>query len=205
MKISYGEVRGERNGTPLAASASSTVVSRATLMLTRRRFLQVGLAGAAVLVAARLLDRVSRAATYRVLDERGAELIASLAPVVLADVLPVNGAARDAAIREIVEGFDEAVAGFSPAVRSEIGDLLSLLCFAPSRIVIAGVWSPWHEADETAIAQFLQRWRASRFDLFRAGFQALTQLMQAAWYGDSLAWGAIGYPGPPALPGSPSS
>jgi hypothetical protein len=174
-------------------------------MLTRRRFLQVGLAGAAVLVAARLLDRAPQAAAYRALDERAAELIASLAPVVLADALPVNGAARNAAIREIVEEFDQAVAGFSPAVRSEIGDLLSLLCFAPSRIVLAGIWSPWHEADETAIAEFLRRWRASRFDLFRAGYQALTQLVQAAWYGNSLAWGAIGYAGPPALPGSPSS
>jgi hypothetical protein len=49
------------------------------------------------------------------------------------------------------------------------------------------------------VAGFLARWRTSRFDLARAGYQALTQLIQAAWYDNPVAWRAIGYPGPPAL------
>jgi hypothetical protein len=43
------------------------------------------------------------------------------------------------------------------------------------------------------------RWRDSRFELQRASYRALTQLIQAAWYGNSASWAAIGYPGPPAV------
>jgi hypothetical protein len=169
-------------------------------LITRRRFLQVGIAGAAILIAGRALYRSPRPTTYRFLDEDGAELIGALAPIVLAGAVPKEGAARAAAIREVVEAFDQVVAGLSPAVRAELHDLFGLLGFAPMRIALAGLWSPWREADENAIAGFLQRWRSSRFDLLRAGYQALTQLLQAAWYGNPLAWGAIGYPGPPKLP-----
>jgi len=169
-------------------------------MLTRRRFLQVGLAGAAVLVVLRVLYGPSRPAAYRVLDARGAELIAALAPAVLAGALPAESAPRAAAIEAVVAAFDQAVAGMSPAVQAEIDDLLGLLCFAPARVALTGLWSPWSEAGDEAITGFLERWRTSRFDLFRAGYQALTQLVQAAWYGNPLAWDAIGYPGPPRLP-----
>ena len=164
-------------------------------MITRRRFLQVGIAGAVILVAGRALYRSPRPTSYRVLDEGGAELIAALAPVVLAGALPSKGA-----VREVVEAFDQVVAGLSPAVQGELQDLFGLLGFAPARIALAGLWSPWREADENEIAAFLERWRSSRFDLLRAGYQALTQLLQAAWYGNPLAWGAIGYSGPPKLP-----
>ena len=51
------------------------------------------------------------------------------------------------------------------------------------------------------ISQFLARWRVSRFDLLRAGYQALTQLIQASWYDNPTSWSVIGYPGPPRLGG----
>ena len=160
----------------------------------------MGIAGAAILIAGRALYRPQRPSTSRVLDERGVELIAALAPAVLAGSLPAEPSARAAAIQEVVEAFDQAVAGLSPAVQSELRDLFGLLCFAPARVVLAGVWSPWSEAGESAVAEFLSRWGTSRFDLLRAGCQALTQLLQAAWYGNPRAWGAIGYSGPPKLP-----
>jgi hypothetical protein len=163
-------------------------------MPSRRRFLQIGIAGAALLAAGSLLyRRVPSSGSYRVLDERSAEPVAALAPVVLDGALPA------AALREIVEAFDGIVAGLSPAIQSEIGDLLGLLCFAPTRIAFAGVWSSWREARAEEIAAFLARWRTSRFDLPRSGYQALTQLLQAAWYGNPASWGALGYAGPPKL------
>lgn len=172
-------------------------------MISRRRFLQVGLAGTAVLVAARLLDQSapSAATPYRVLDARSAVLMEALVPAILAGSLPTDGTARAGAIRETVEAFDRAVSGLSPAVQAEIAQLLSVLLFAPSRIALAGVVSPWQEASLESVSAFLTRWRESRFDLFRAGYQALTQLLQAAWYDNALSWQAIGYPGPPAIYG----
>ena len=163
----------------------------------------MGLAGAAILVAARLLDRPSLppGASFRVLDARGAGLVEALVPAVLADMLPLQAEERASAIREVVEAFDRAVSGLSPAVQKEIDGLLSVLRYAPTRIALAGVWSSWEAASPEAVAAFLARWRESRFALQRAGYQAITQLLQAAWYGNPRSWPAIGYPGPPALPG----
>ena len=159
------------------------------MALSRRRFLQVGLAGAAVLAAARLLERPTPSTG----------MVGALAAVVLAGALPVESGARAQALREVVEAFDRAVAGLSPAVREEIDSVLGLLRFAPSRMVLAGLPRPLEEASAGEIAGFFERWRDSRFDLLRAAYQALTQLIQASWYDNPRAWLAIGYPGPPAL------
>ena len=165
-------------------------------MLTRRRFLQVGIAGVAVLAAARLLEKPRSASPdLRVLDAGSAAVVAALVPVVLAGALP-----REAGLtREVVEAFDRAVSGLSPAVRDEVDQLLGLLRFLPTRLALTGIAAPLESAREEEISAFLSRWRASRFDLLRAGYQALTQLIQAAWYGNPASWAAIGYPGPPAI------
>lgn len=169
-------------------------------VLTRRRFLLVGVAGAAMLAATRWLERpASASSAHRFLGRDGAAVVGAIVPVVLAGALPAQGAGRDAAVREVVEAFDRAVSGLAPAVRAEIDELLGLLRFGPSRYLLTGIGAPLEEADESRIAQFLSRWRTSRFDLLRAGYQALTQLIHASWYGNAASWPAIGYPGPPAI------
>ena len=170
-------------------------------MLTRRQFIKVGIAGAAILAAARLLDRplAAPAAKYRVLDDRDARMIAALAPVVLAGSLPEEAVARSRAVREVVEAFDRAVSGLSVAVQGEIAQLFSFLNFAPTRLAFAGLWTPVEEASAEDLKAFLLRWRVSTFDLQRASYHALTQLIQASWYDNPRAWAAIGYPGPPVI------
>jgi hypothetical protein len=166
-------------------------------LLSRRRFLQVGLAGTALLVAARWLDRSAPPAPLHVLDAERTRVIAALVPAVLANALPADPGQRKLAIDEVVAAFDRAVSGLFPAVQGEIADLLGLLHFMPTRVALAGLTSPWEDASVEDVNTFLTRWRTSRFDLMRAGYQALTQLIQAAWYGNPRSWGAIGYPGPP--------
>jgi hypothetical protein len=150
----------------------------------RRRFLQVGLAGTAVLATAGWLAR----------PQGG--IVEALVPVVLDGSLP-SGAARERAVRDVTEAFHRAVAGLTPAVQGEVAQLLALFGFAPTRILLTGIVAPLGEASAADVAAFLSRWRTSRFDLMRAGYQALTQLIQAAWYDNPASWGAIGYPGPP--------
>ena len=171
-------------------------------MPTRRQFIKVGVAGAALLAAVRLLDRplaAPPAAKYRVLADRDAAIVAALTPIVLEGALPEEPGARAGAVTEVVEAFDRAVSGLAPAVQEEIGQLFSLLDFAPSRIALAGLWSPIDQSAPGELREFLRRWRTGRFDLQRSGYSALTQLMQASWYGNSASWAAIGYPGPPVL------
>ena len=155
---------------------------------TRRQFIKAGLGGSALLLTAGCTR-----------GEPHVDVLHALIPVVLAGALPAEGAARVIAIKETVEAFQRAVSGLTPAVQDEIGQLLSLLAFAPTRILVAGVGSPWSAASAEEIGAFLHRWRDSRFELKRSGSRALTQLIQGAWYDNPLAWTVIGYPGPPAL------
>ena len=170
-------------------------------MAGRRQFLKVGIAGGLVLAGARWLDRTPAVAApnYRFLDERGASAVAALVPVVLDGALPGDEAERRRAGSEIVEAFDRAVSGLSISVQKEVDELFSLLRFPPARLMFTGLWAPLEESNPQDIAAFLTRWRHSRFDIQRAGYQAITQLLQAAWYGNSASWAVIGYPGAPQL------
>ena len=159
------------------------------MKLTRRRFLQVGAAGAVVLVAARLLER----------PEPAARIVAAVAPVILAGALPEEAGERDAAVGRVASAVEAAIAGLAPAAREEVEQLFAVLRFAPARLATTGLWQPIERASPAQIAGFLERWRGSRFDLLRAGYQGLTQLVQAGWYDDQRAWATVGYPGPPML------
>jgi hypothetical protein len=170
-------------------------------MPTRRQFIQVGVAGATILVAARWLDRreaMAAPAPYRFLDARAAAAIGALVPVIVT-TLPAEAAPRARAIEETVAAFDRAVSGLSPAVRKEVDELFSVLRFAPTRMMLTGLWAPLEEAPAEEIGSFLTRWRFSSFDIQRAGYQALNQLILAAWYGNAASWSAIGYPGAPSV------
>ena len=171
-------------------------------MPTRRQFIKVGLAGAAVLATARWFDpsEAAPATNFRFLDVTGVVIAGGFANIVLGDALPEEPQARAHAIREVVEAFDRAVSGLSPAVQKEVDQLFSILRFGPTRIAFTGLWAPVEEAPVEDVVAFLTRWRTSSFQIQRAGYQALTQLMEASWYGNSASWPAIGYSGPPQLP-----
>jgi hypothetical protein len=168
---------------------------------TRRQVIKVGLLGAAVLAGARYLGRplAAPAGGRRALDKRDAAIVTALIPVVLDGSLPAEGEARVLALREVLEGFERAVSGLAPAIQDEVGELFGVLRFAPTRLAFTGLWSPIEQSTSEEIVAFLARWRASRFEIQRAGYQALTQLIQASWYDNPASWAAIGYPGPPAL------
>ncbi len=176
--------------------------------MKRRTFLKVGVASVCLLVVARGLDREVFAQSegqhagagsldLKRLANQDAACIAALAPAILKGALPDDPAARQIAINEVVEAFDRTVAGLSPAIQREVEELLSLLTFNLTRRFIAGVAKPWHEAREAEVSAFLEGWKHSRFPLLQQGYQALTRVMIACWYGNPLSWGIIGYGGPP--------
>jgi hypothetical protein len=121
-------------------------------------------------------------------------MLRAVARTMLSGALPDNGAALD----DAVAGVHTAIAGLPPAVQGEIGQLFGLLQFPLTRRIFAGV-PPWERASDTDVAAFLQRWRTSRAALMRSGYQALHQLVMAAWYGQDEAWTRIGYAGPPRI------
>jgi len=174
----------------------------APLLVSRRTLLKVGVAGGAALLLARWLYTTTSMAgetpAARRLDEDARAVLAAVTPAMLAGALPA-GRDRETALREALAGVEQAIDGLPPASRKELDQLFSLLAFAPTRCLVAGVWKPWPEATRESITAFLASWRESRFSLLRSAYGALHQIIYGAWYGLPRAWGPIGYPGPPSL------
>jgi hypothetical protein len=176
-------------------------------LLTRRQMIETGAAGTALLALASCTRSSSPARPpfddpnyrYRALSGGDRELIAAVAGTMLAGALPASAAAYRAALVQTVRGVDVAVSGLPPDVVDEVRQLFGLLEFPLTRGLAAGVWSSWADATPRGVTSFLARWRFSRVALFRSGYQALHQLVMAAWYGGSESWARIGYPGAPAV------
>lgn len=168
---------------------------------SRRRFVFVGLAGAAVLAGARWLvpaepfGESARAA----LTADASAIVRALVPAFLDGALPEDAAERDAAVTRTVAGVGTAIAGLPPATREELATLFALLASMPVRLFVAGIDGTWRDATVADANGFLVRLQKSRWSVKRIAYDALHQLVFAAWYADPRAWPAIGYPGPPAL------
>jgi hypothetical protein len=173
----------------------------------RRRFLKTGVAGSLLLGVAStgaLLggcagssDSTCKHCLWLVPGDR--VLLTEVIPVMLMGALPESEKERKAAIEKIVAGFDYTVAHFPPSVRKEIRQLLDLLAWPLTRVILTGVMSAWENAEASEIHAFLRRWESSRFSLLRSGYSALHDLICGAWYVSPESWTRIGYPGPPAL------
>jgi len=74
-----------------------------------------------------------------------------------------------------------------------------LLSLPPVRWALTRSARAWDDATPNEIAAFLDRLRDSKVGILRAAYDALHQLVFAAWYGNPRAWPAIGYAGPPVL------
>lgn len=169
----------------------------------RRRFLKVGLVGSAVLTVAAggifLTYQSESCADCLWLHQDDQLLLKAIIPIILAGALPKEQNERNTAINEVIIGFDISVSHFPPSVRDEIRQLLWLLEFPVTRLLVAGIWGAWHKVEVSDISHFLKSWQHSRFDLLRVGYTALHDLVTGSWYANSRSWQRIQYPGPPVL------
>lgn len=175
----------------------SQAFAAALAVMTRRQLLVRSAAGAAALAIAGAIyefmpEHPGRDAAYRyvVLDDEDRVIATAIAPVMLG----VEGATPQA-----VRGLDVAMAGLPLEVRAQLRQLFGILRFPPTRMVVCGIWQPWHHARPAQIARFLSAWRDSPVTQLRAGYDALHQLIMSAWYGNTDAWAAVGYSGPPKI------
>jgi hypothetical protein len=165
--------------------------------MNRRTFITTGVLGGALLTGAGYVVVTRDAGTpvsgLQFISAPMQDVLAAMIPVVLDDSLPADSAARATAVNDVIEGFDRAISGMTPAVQNEVRELFGLLTTPVTRILVAGLWPAWVDASSSDVAGFLDRWRYSRFNLLRSGYQALTQLITATWYGNPLAWGKLSY------------
>lgn len=171
---------------------------------SRRGFLKATAGGTLLLAGSGFVAGCGSGSTLapdmKVLTRNALEALQTLVPAILDGALPEDQAARAVGVNDAIEAFDRAVAGLHPDVQAEIGQLFSLLAIGPARWLIGGSTASLAGMTPEAAKAFLAHWRGSSINLLFAGYNALTQLVQAAWYGNPLAWGRIGYSGPPQVP-----
>lgn len=173
----------------------------------RRKFLKTGVAGTALLLAARWTHAAPSATTpasvsapsLKFLTRDDVIVLLSIVPVMLKGALPPDEAAHAAALDEILAGIDATIGYEPPSVRQEIRDLFNLLENSATRAVVAGIWTRWDKAPEESIRQFLASWHDSRFDLLRTAYIGLNNLIVGSWYGNPRSWSRVGYGGPPKI------
>jgi hypothetical protein len=165
---------------------------------SRRTFLKVGAFAAVMLAAAGGIYRVVHPPQPQrfALDGEARAALHAIVPAIMAGALPRDPAARSAAIRDTIDGVQQAILGLPLATQKEIQDLFGLLALAPARRVLAGVSGGWANASPEQVSAFLEDWRAHRLGLLRSAYGAMHDLVLGAWYANPSSWAAIGYPGP---------
>ncbi|MCC2638983.1 MAG: hypothetical protein K0Q68_2702 [Moraxellaceae bacterium] len=169
--------------------------------VSRRQFLRVGALGSLALstisVTALLTGCSSApvASGYKVLRATDLAILRALAPVVLAGQLPA-GKAAPAAVEETLLTLDAFLAGTSGPGQKQLGQLFDLMHMPATRYALVGLSDAWEEASAADITAFLEHWRSSRFETLRAGYTALTQMLNMMWYLQPRSWAAIDYAPP---------
>lgn len=171
---------------------------------SRRRLLQVGVAGAVVLALVPLFTREQKrvARGFQHLREPDLDLWHALIPALLAGLLPTEAVPRDAVVEKILKRIDGSLALMQPSVRAQVLKLYDFVEMAPARGLTSGFWGDWSAATPDDARRVLESWSKSRLRLLRGSFQALRSFASGGWAGLPEAWAVTGYPGPPSLGGA---
>ncbi len=166
---------------------------------SRRRFIQVGIAGAALLavggVGLSLQGTVLRAPArpLRALDARSFSVLAALAD----RVCPGGDGLPGASEVQVAERLDDLLFAAAPAMAEEVSQALALLENALAGAIFDQRFTPFTAASPAAQDRVLERWRTSRLSVRRAAFKALVGLCNLTYWGAPETWPSLGYPGPP--------
>jgi hypothetical protein len=167
--------------------------------MRRRRFLQLGLFGGALLAVSGTglaLFPSRRAHVPRRpllhLDELEFAILAAVA----ARVIAVPGADPVA----IAHDCDAVLDLNAPESRADVKRLLRLLENGLAGLLLDARPSNFTRLDGAAQDAALYAFRDSRLVARRSGYHALKKLCAASFYSHDSTWSAIGYPGPPTIP-----
>ena len=182
------------------------------LPVNRRGFLKIGAAGAlkagaagtATLTAgagitACTTTRVQRPpdSEFKYLREKDIVILKALTPAVIPAEFTGTEAENQAKLERFMPQVDTFLVHSSNFTQVAMEDLFDQLYFAPTKILLTGLWTRWENATPEQINAFLIDWRDSSFNLLRGGYSQLTQLVTVIWYSQPENWPATHYPGPP--------
>lgn len=171
------------------------------IRLNRRHLLKLGVGASIALSTAGLVATMSGCTPDK--PDAGMQVLRSVDLPVLAALYPAmvgpHPTLDDAAIQASIRQLDMSLAHTSEQTQKDVLQLLGLLSFAPIRGPLTGIWGNLQQASPAQIDAFLLRWRDSRLDMLRLGYQALSQLLLMSWYTLPQSWEIAGYPGPPVI------
>lgn len=171
--------------------------------LDRRSLLKLGLGASLALSTIGLTASLSGctserpAAQFTLLRDSDLPLLAALYPVIIGPH-PAFSESADATHKALIQ-LDKTLLHTSPFVQKAVLDLLGLLSMPLTRGPLTGIWGDMSKASPEQLDAFLQRWRDSRFDTLRQGYNTLSKLLMMSWYALPQSWAAAGYPGPPVI------
>lgn len=165
--------------------------------MQRRTLLKLGAVSAAVLaVAGGAALMVEPGLRQGHLSEAARKMMSCVAGAMLEGTLPAQPQARQAALQGLLTRLDGMVQGFAPHVQAELSQMFSLLSVGPGRRLLAGLASDWQGASIPDVQEALQSMRLSRLAPRQQIYNALHELVGAAYFSDSSTWAKMGYPGP---------
>ena len=179
--------------------------------LDRRRLLQRGLLGGALLVVGGALPLALRSTLVRRRPARPLRLLSIEEHAVFAAVAARLAPGDDAGPRwpsaealDCAGKVDALMATAHPEVGAEFRQLLRLFESAFFGLTFAGSPTPFSRCSPTAQDARLEAWRRSRLALLRSGYQALKRLAHAAYSSSPEIYALVGYAGPPDVARGPT-
>jgi hypothetical protein len=165
--------------------------------MQRRTWLKLGAVSATVLIVAGGTVALLQPGLQQGRLTTGAQKVfTSVARAILDGTLPKEPAERQAALAGLLERIDALVQALPPHAQAELSQLLGLLGTGVGRRTLAGLAPDWRSARVIEVQQALQSMRTSRLALRLQSYQALHDIVGAAYFSDASTWPTLGYPGP---------
>ena len=166
------------------------------MQLSAATWAVLGTVGAAGTLSGCGGQAVATANGFRYLRPDDVQLFSALIPGVLSP-LKVESV-PDSLVLQVVQRVDAFAANLEPTAKKTIYQLFDLLNMRVTRWAATGISSPWSDANEIEIEQFLLKSRASSFELFNVGYRVLTKLITAAYFSSGASQEITKYPGRPS-------
>ncbi len=171
-------------------------------MSTRRRFLQLGVAGSALLLASTASLALRGSAMVPVPED-----LTALSPreysilwAIAETLLPGDEHFPAASALGVTAQADRMLAAYHPADAEDVRRALVLVENALTGLLFDGRLDSLSRAPVAVRRQVLEGWRDSSVTLRRTVFKTLHNLCNAAYWGNPRVYALVGYPGPPRFP-----
>ena len=171
--------------------------------MKRRRFLQLGLGGMALLTVGgiglglRPTRLRSEVPDLKVFSAKEYAILYAMAQ----RICPGGGGLPTIDDLEVCQKLDSLFSRMAPRDQKDMKLALNVFENAVAGLVLEGRITPFTQLDPEAQDQVLARWRGSRLGTARVIYRSVRDLVAGTYWGDPKCFAAVGYPGPPALGG----